>query len=153
MTTIVYRDGIIAFDSRSTRGSLITSDNKLKHHRYGKYHFFCCGNFSDVEDFAMAYIRDCNLVSEYIDVEAFVVYEGVVSRAWTEEGERLLVRQPALLPYDAIGSGQDHAFTAMDMGADAKTAVKMAALRDYNTGGKIRTFRVKEKTNHGRKKH
>lgn len=37
----------------------------------------------------------------------------------------------------AIGSGKDHALTAMDMGADAEKAVEMAARRDPFTGGKI----------------
>lgn len=42
----------------------------------------------------------------------------------------------------AIGSGKCHAYTAMDMGADAVTAVKMAAKRDKNTGGSVNTFSI-----------
>ena len=38
----------------------------------------------------------------------------------------------------AIGSGADHAITAMDMGASAIGAVEMAAKRDTGTGGIIR---------------
>lgn len=41
----------------------------------------------------------------------------------------------------AIGSGAKHALTAMDLGLDAKEAVKMAMKRDIYTGGRIRTFR------------
>jgi len=43
----------------------------------------------------------------------------------------------------AIGSGQDHALTAMDCGLSAKEAIKMAAKRDVNTGGRVRTFKIK----------
>lgn len=43
----------------------------------------------------------------------------------------------------SIGSGSHHALTAMDMGATAKEAVRMAIKRDSNSGGTIRTFRVK----------
>lgn len=48
-----------------------------------------------------------------------------------EEGA-ITIRAPA-----AIGSGRDHALTAMDMGADPERAVEMAAKRDPFTGGKI----------------
>ena len=44
-------------------------------------------------------------------------------------------------PY-ATGSGQHHALTAMDMGATAKEAVKMAIMRDTNSGGRIRTYKI-----------
>lgn len=40
----------------------------------------------------------------------------------------------------AIGSGADHAITAMDMGANAFLAVQMAAKRDTGTGGTIRAL-------------
>jgi hypothetical protein len=42
----------------------------------------------------------------------------------------------------AIGSGTDHALTAMDMGATAEEAIGWAAKRDAGTGGTIRTFRL-----------
>ncbi len=37
----------------------------------------------------------------------------------------------------AIGSGMDHALTAMDAGCSPERAVELAALRDPGTGGKI----------------
>lgn len=43
----------------------------------------------------------------------------------------------------AIGSGRDHAYTAMDLGCSAVDAVKMAIKRDMCTGGKVRSFKVK----------
>ena len=42
----------------------------------------------------------------------------------------------------AVGSGSDHALTAMDMGATAEEAVKMAMKRDVMTGGRIRLYRA-----------
>ena len=42
----------------------------------------------------------------------------------------------------SIGSGSDHALTAMDMGATAEKAVEMAAQRDICTGGRIRVYRA-----------
>jgi|TARA_R110000803_G_scaffold54828_1_gene111652 hypothetical protein len=43
-----------------------------------------------------------------------------------------------------IGSGADHGLTAMDCGLSAKEAVKKAAYRDLGTGGKIRTYKLKQ---------
>jgi hypothetical protein len=43
----------------------------------------------------------------------------------------------------AIGTGTDHAITAMDCGLSAREAVKMAMKRDTGTGGRIRTYKVK----------
>jgi ATP-dependent protease HslVU (ClpYQ) peptidase subunit len=43
----------------------------------------------------------------------------------------------------AIGSGAAFAMGAMDAGATAKEAVKIAC-RDVYTGGKIRTYKIKE---------
>lgn len=37
----------------------------------------------------------------------------------------------------AIGSGMDHALSAMDAGCSPHRAVELAALRDPNTGGQI----------------
>jgi len=42
----------------------------------------------------------------------------------------------------SIGSGSDHALTAMDMGATAEKAVEMAMQRDICTGGRIRLYRA-----------
>lgn len=45
--------------------------------------------------------------------------------------------------YWSVGSGSIAALVAMDMGADAATAVRAAARRDDSTGGKVRTVRLK----------
>jgi hypothetical protein len=45
--------------------------------------------------------------------------------------------------YYAIGSGAAHAITAMDCGKNAMQAVRYAARRDINTGGRIVTARLK----------
>ncbi len=41
-----------------------------------------------------------------------------------------------------LGSGGCYALTAMDMGATAKEAVKMAMKRDTGTGGRVRTYKL-----------
>ena len=47
-------------------------------------------------------------------------------------------------PY-VIGSGQDHAMTAMEMGATAAESGEMAQKRDISTGGVVRTLFVADR--------
>ncbi|EJM94424.1 hypothetical protein PMI34_01168 [Pseudomonas sp. GM74] len=47
-------------------------------------------------------------------------------------------------PY-VIGSGQDHAMTAMEMGATAAESGEMAQKRDTSTGGVVRTLFVADR--------
>ena len=141
MTTIAYKDGVIAYDSRVTRGSLIDHDDyeKLIHRQGHRFLFTGCG-----PDFAA-------LIDEFLGVKAgdkpldatgLVITNGrlcqigrdVESGFWMDDvwAER---------PF-AIGSGRDFALAAMDMGATAKEAVAAAARRDVYTGGTIRTVTI-----------
>lgn len=141
MTTIAYKDGVIAYDSRRMVGDdTIFSDNAQKMVLVDGERYFVAGSPSDINDFIHAYktgarTRDGASISALIfdgkDLFSAGIYNSLV---WTlkHDGSEFI----------AIGSGRHNAYTAMDMGADAKTAVKMAAKRDSCTGGKIRTFKL-----------
>lgn len=138
MTTIAYKDGVIACDGRITSGDTIFADARDKRQVRGGIWFFLCG-----EDHAAAAV-----VNTWPDVEVpcdrwnALVYDG--EALWycgSTDGEVWKCKQPANEPM-AMGSGSDHALTAMDLGCTAKQAVKMAAKRDAGTGGKIRTYRI-----------
>ena len=45
--------------------------------------------------------------------------------------------------YAAVGSGAVFAIAAMDCGKSAVEAIRIAKKRDVNTGGRIRTIKVK----------
>ena len=47
MTTIAYKDGIIAYDSRCLCGNAIVDDNIDKHLAIEGLHFFFSGNTGD----------------------------------------------------------------------------------------------------------
>lgn len=142
MTTIAYRDGVIAYDSRISEGDLIISDNYLKYYTNNDYRVFFAG------DLILASLLT-DILNEKISVPDSGELEAIV---WT--GDKLLwvgfedgcfYQIPMLMTnYFAIGSGKAHAFTAMDMGADAITAVNMAAKRDKNTGGSINSFNLQD---------
>lgn len=140
MTTIAYKDGIIAYDGRVTRGNQITYDDFDKCLERDGVKFICSGANADFESLMDAYF---GLETTNIDASALIVADGIVwcgARDDTSGFWKFEVQPDR--PY-AIGSGSGHALTAMDMGASAYQAVEMAMKRDSCTGGKIRTLTVK----------
>lgn len=140
MTTIAYKDGVIAYDGRITRSNQITYDDFDKCLERDGVHFICSGALADFEGLMNAYFGgkapNCSAV-------ALIVTDGIVWHAAMDESTGFWKAQLTKDQPYAIGSGADHAFTAMDMGASAYQAVEMAMKRDSCTGGKIRTLAVK----------
>jgi hypothetical protein len=141
MTTIAYKDGIIAYDGRATTGSgTIVYDDFDKCVERDGVRFVFCGNTSGINKLVDAYFGD---PQTSVGAYALVVLGGEV---WyvSHDDEEGIEKSQVLTdrPY-AIGSGSDHAYTAMDMGASAYQAVEMAMKRDSCTGGKIRTLTIK----------
>lgn len=143
MTTIAYDGKTIAYDSRVTAGGRIDSDDFNKRFDYCGIKFFFSGTLKDWEKAFDAW--ESGECDEGGDFNAIVVDESgeVWSFSSLSDGsvEKLKADDFGVI---ATGSGMAHALTAMDMGADAKTAVKMAAKRDCCTGGRIRTYRVRK---------
>lgn len=139
MTTIAYKDGVIAYDSRVTRGSLIDTDNCDKRLAIPNGWLFACGASDVAEQVANRWHKPHTLTTE--GFSGFAWESGVLYYVWTDEEKGLCkCVQPKDEP-GATGSGQEIALTAMDYGASAKQAVQHAAKRDCKTGGKIRTFK------------
>jgi len=140
MTTIAYKDGIIAYDGRCTAGGTIVYDDYEKMRERDGAFFFGAGGTSEINDLIKAYhgeeiTGDCG-------ASAIVCKAGELSLIGYDDGKIWESPVRPDKPY-AIGSGRDHAFTALDMGASAYQAIEMAAKRDTGTGGKIRTFTIK----------
>lgn len=148
MTTIAYKEGIIAYDGRAALGDgTIFTDNKDKHEESRGVHYFYAG-----EIHLLKHITGWWEDREYVPNLPERVRIGRAFILDTDKTLYTIVFEPpiGLIAYKidpkqiwAIGSGCDHALTAMDMGATAKEAVKMAMLRDTGTGGKIRTFKIR----------
>lgn len=144
MTTITHKDGVIAYDSRMCRGGTITSDSTDKHLELNDAHFFFSGCVCDQLPFMEIYFNKSGnelLDIKHLDISAFIWVNGLLFHGLGYTSgvyiTPLSMDEPA-----AIGSGIDHALTAMDMGATAKEAVKWAMKRDTGTGGRIRTFKI-----------
>lgn len=148
MTTIAYKDGIIAYDSRATAGTSIISDDREKRYTIengdNDVEFFMCGAPSDFREFFRVYFQGGE-IQPHLEATA-LVWDGVKlfhAGIANKHCYSCPVEMPA--PW-ACGSGEEHAITAMDMGATAKEAVKWAMKRDTGTGGRIRTYKLKEAT-------
>lgn len=145
ITTIAYKDGIIAYDSRITQGDTISSDDFNKHVLYKGCHYFLCGEAPSFRKFIALHNNnesgeDSIDPPEGCNVGALIVKDGELFTANLDrDGEYWCCTEPLDIPL-AIGTGTDHALTAMDMGATAKQAVAMAIKRDVRSGGRVRTY-------------
>lgn len=138
MTTIVYHDGVVAWDSRISAGGRIVQDDAQKMLVRGGRRFWCAGTIGDFEELCELYPGrtserelECSAIMQDTD--------GRMYRIGTEGTE--VWRSPITGTY-SIGSGSDHALTAVDCGCTPREAIKMAAKRDKSTGGKIRVMRL-----------
>ena len=140
MTTVAYKSGIIAYDSRFTCGDIIEDDHADKRiDRDGKT-FFLSGSCSDWEYLIDSYING-KAVKDKIDAKCLVVDSGNLYSAAVSDGELWKCIERAGNPI-AIGSGKNFALAFMDTGMTAEEAVRATCNRDIYTGGTIRTFKI-----------
>lgn len=138
MTTIVYRDGVLAGDSRVTIDDMVSTDKQTKVHklRDGRLYGWA-GGVEDAERLRQALRKNApppalqEISALLIDTDGAIhLYEGNI---WIEQkGE----------PYYAVGSGAPYALGALDAGCSALDAAKIAIKRDINSGGKVRTVKL-----------
>ena len=139
MTTIAYKDGIIAYDSRTTAGDLITSDNTEKKYIRNDVIFFMCGATSDYNRFFSLYFGGNEIIKD-IDASALVLDKGELFLVSVDDDTGMW-KQPMRMDNPcALGSGHQFALTAMDLGLSAEDAVKQAIKRDCKSGGTVRTY-------------
>jgi 20S proteasome alpha/beta subunit len=140
MTTITYKDGVIAYDSLAVSDITIVDNNFDKHIEKDNVHFFFSGCVADITKLIECYFGAKHKINSnssaivYDKNDLFIIGFGKNGNYYCDP-ERL---DNCI----AIGSGTDHALTAMDLGCSAKKAIKMAAKRDTCTGGKIRKFKI-----------
>ena len=135
MTTLAYRDGVIAGDSLTWDGN--TCNGMIKK----------CGVMADGSLWGyagtVAYLDKIRLwlacplgdPPECKDSELLIVLRDGRVRSWEAEAWCDIEA-----PFRALGSGADVARGAMAMGASAEQAVKIAADLDAFTGGPIISF-------------
>lgn len=140
MTTIAYKDGVIAYDSRQTRSGTIVSDNAPKCQVVDGVSFFLSGAVCDERALIAAYFGTPS--SAPVECSGYAVDGGRLLMIGHDDKTGVWKQDLDPTNPDAIGSGSAYALAAMDMGASAEEAVRAAMKRDIYTGGKIRTVRI-----------
>lgn len=145
MTTIAYKDGIIAYDSLLSDCAGVVIDenfNKKIKISNNSYIFFsgelCC--VDKLKEMWIEGIDVCNTQS--FSCETIIIQSKKIYRVMLIDGE-ISREKLNVNKYYAIGHGKQFALTAMDLGLSAKDAVKMAMKRSCFTGGKISTHEMK----------
>lgn len=140
MTTIAYKDGVIACDSRQTRGGSIVSDDVVKCQVVDGVRFFLSGAVCDEKALIAAYFGTPSPAP--VECSGYAVDGGRLQMVGHDDKTGVWRQDLDPANPDAIGSGSAYALAAMDMGASAEEAVRAAMKRDIYTVGKVVTFRV-----------
>lgn len=141
MTTVAFKDGVLAVDRCTSHGGLrYQTDQKLL--RRGPWWYAITGDlaaglcFVDWHEAGRPY-WPCPL-NEDVQVVAFNVETGEIG-VWEAPGA--FIR--SVDKFEAWGSGSHLAIGAMAAGASAAEAVKIAAAWDEGTGFGVRTVKAK----------
>lgn len=147
MTTIAWDGETLAADSQSTQGGHKWFKEK-KIFRYGDKLVAYAGR----EDYGTAFLQWVKAgmePGEFPEIpnnpEGFDLIGIVVSDRGVLEFCDNGSAAPRKAPF-AWGSGSHFAIGAMEAGADARQAVKVACRRDLNTGGAVQVFSLAKKT-------
>lgn len=140
MTTIAYKDGVIAYDSRMTSGDIVVDDNFKKMFVKDNMNIFYCGSVGDLDEFLNCVFNDVKS-ERVLDCESFLFVDGKINAVDICEDR---VRKISLRSdnHYAIGSGRRLALAYMDTGMSSEEAVIATCRRDIYTGGTIRTFKI-----------
>lgn len=142
MTTICFKDNVIAYDTRTTANNLIVNDKAEKKRIVGDVIFFMAGSLCDQDAFIDGYFNGTPIEDD-LDVIAYILDEGQLYLSSIDD-KRIWIEKLDMNNVYARGSGGNFALTAMDMGCSAKEAVKMAMKRDVCTGGRVKTHIIRQ---------
>jgi len=145
MSTIAYRDGIIAADTLAST-NYKTMEGVRKVGRTNKFLFGLAGRYANIHrvyhwikeienecsphDF---YKHSEKLDASGLDCTVILVEENGIIWTMQDDGNVCQV----FSDYEATGSGQEFALGAMHAGASAEDAIKAASKFDAHTGGVV----------------
>lgn len=138
MTTIAYRDGVLAADKRTTSGGTF-SGTMRKIHRRKSDGALCggCGHVPLIQGWQEWFCagergKPPSLGDKDESAQIIVVRANGQVEFFTHLG-----RERVHDTFFAIGSGADLAFGAMEFGASARQAVAVAQRRDIHSGNGV----------------
>lgn len=148
MTTVAYRDGVIAVDTLGVSNSGMIRETKKLHRIHG-----AIIGLSGVYDDCLTFVDWWERGHDMAALPQFILYRGaedapdfhaiVLDAAgvylWTEHFQPSPIHEP----FFSLGSGAMAARAAMHMGASAERAVEVAMKVDLHTGGRVESERLK----------
>lgn len=151
MTTIAFKDGVMACDSQITRGDeCLFGVSKVATFRDRAYLAGICGSAYDfilIEGLLHQNIDGLLEPTEFHrnwepmpDSDSTILLVDNVGALWNiraRDGAAILLPNPI----DAIGSGGEYALGAMAAGASAFEAVQIACRYNVYSGGPVRAFK------------
>lgn len=145
MTTIAYRDGTMAADSRGYAGNCASLGTKSKIRKCPDGTLVgCSSNKPGQTEAVMAWFMagaDLSKVPDFgaIGPDFTLLVVRPDGTALYSDGSFHL-SGPLTAPFFAVGSGRGPAYGALEMGASAQRAVEVACLHDVWSGGPIETL-------------
>lgn len=144
MTTIVYRDGVLASESRlsQTNGEAgddgyVVNDTCKKIYRLRDGRLFAAAHSAEDGDRLLIALQKKQIPPALDDVEGLLIaLDGSMT---LYQGHIWL---PVRGPYYALGSGARFALAALKAGATAVKAAKIGAAMDPYSGGPIQVLRL-----------
>ena len=138
MTTIAYRNGVMAADSFETWENDIIHACARKLHKFGHTIIGIAGDIEAGTEAAIWYADQSKEKPTYDSEDDFELL--ILNPTGLFSMGRRLVPLMVRTPYCAIGTGAAIATGALFAGADAATAVKAASKHDPFTGGRVVTM-------------
>lgn len=140
MTTIAYKDGVLAADTQVTENGDWICGHMLKIWRLPDHRLFGgSGSAVDVEA-VLAWLTDGGDKPEVGENFTGLIISPQGGVTCIENKHLRTLNMEA--PYYAIGSGKSVAWGAMFAGADAETAVRAAIKHDTTTGGTVAVLHI-----------
>lgn len=143
MTTIVYRDGVLAADRRAYSGDKKPIGSKTKIHRLEDGTLFGVSSSNVGADSLLRRWIESGCVTAATDQLKPDSFELIVIKPTGDvfyANGNLDLTGPLEAEYFAIGSGDHYALGALAMGASAEVAVQIASDLDIWSGGGVTTM-------------
>lgn len=141
MTTIAIKNGYIAADTIASRGDRIAG-YMSKILDCGSTYFSGCGDAAAMQEFFQWASGYNKKATNWVESEDFT---GIEFRndgtLWSYERSTVPFQVLPITNHFAFGSGSHIATGAMEAGASAEEAVRIAAMYTFGTGGKIEVFK------------
>lgn len=143
MTTIAYKDGWLVSDSRETSGERVDTDRCKKIYRLPDGSLYAgsgeSANIMHLHQELIKATRSKKKVLPNVQLKGIhaILVENKKKVYFYEKGI-----WTQFTYHHSIGTGSHYALAAMDHGASAEEAVRIACKRDIYSGGRLQKFRA-----------